>query len=249
MKPFFCFFGGKWRLAPYYPPPEHKVIVEPFAGAAGYSTRHAHHKVMLYDVDPILVGVWDYIIRTKSAEIMKLPVKLKHVDEVKACQEAKWLIGFWLDKGNTRPAYRPSPRMCKTDTPMRAWAHRPKSHWGVEIRERIAAQVDLVKHWKVKQAAFLDVPDREATWYVDPPYQTAGTAYRFGSKQIQYEALAEFVKSRSGFVIACENDGAKWLPFSPFMSGKSTHKGGKRVNHEVIYTQRNGRRVIERRTA
>ncbi len=35
LKPFFCYFGGKWRAAPHYPTPKHAEIVEPFAGAAG----------------------------------------------------------------------------------------------------------------------------------------------------------------------------------------------------------------------
>ena len=41
LRPFFCYYGGKWRAAPKYPPPEHDTIVEPFAGAAGYATRYA----------------------------------------------------------------------------------------------------------------------------------------------------------------------------------------------------------------
>lgn len=40
LKPFFTFYGGKWRAAPHYAPPEFATIVEPFAGAAGYSVRH-----------------------------------------------------------------------------------------------------------------------------------------------------------------------------------------------------------------
>lgn len=29
LKPFFYFYGGKWRAAPKYPRPEHDFIVEP----------------------------------------------------------------------------------------------------------------------------------------------------------------------------------------------------------------------------
>jgi hypothetical protein len=33
LRPFFGFYGGKWRDAlKHYPPPEHDTIIEPFAG-------------------------------------------------------------------------------------------------------------------------------------------------------------------------------------------------------------------------
>jgi hypothetical protein len=37
LKPFFNYYGGKWRVARRYAPPEHDLIIEPFAGAAGYA--------------------------------------------------------------------------------------------------------------------------------------------------------------------------------------------------------------------
>lgn len=39
LKPFWRYYGGKYRAAPRYPVPLHRTIVEPFAGAAGYSLR------------------------------------------------------------------------------------------------------------------------------------------------------------------------------------------------------------------
>ena len=48
MRPFFGFYGGKWRDAPkHYPFPEHDTIVEPFAGSAGYSVRYSDRNVIL----------------------------------------------------------------------------------------------------------------------------------------------------------------------------------------------------------
>lgn len=231
MKPFFCFLGGKWRLAPHYPAPITGRIVEPFAGAAGYSTRHADLAVTLVDKDPVLFGIWDYLIKSSPADIRRLPLKLDHIDDVKACQEAKWLIGFWLDKGGTRPAKKPSQRMIKP-----SWQHRPKSHWGQEIRDRIEAQVPKVKHWKIIFGDYTMAPSVNATWFIDPPYQVAGTAYAHGAKDLDYAALAGWCQGRKGQIIVCENSGASWLPFIFFRSSKSTHKGGHTVNHEVIWT-------------
>ena len=47
MKPFFRYYGGKWRDCAKYPPPQFDTIVEPFAGSAGYSVRH--HTRMIED--------------------------------------------------------------------------------------------------------------------------------------------------------------------------------------------------------
>src|SRR5688500_5758691 len=40
MRPFLSFYGAKWRSAPWYGPPTHDVVVEPFAGSAGYSAYY-----------------------------------------------------------------------------------------------------------------------------------------------------------------------------------------------------------------
>ncbi len=41
----FAYYGAKHGLAPKYPRPQHRVIVEPFAGSAAYSVHHAAHVV------------------------------------------------------------------------------------------------------------------------------------------------------------------------------------------------------------
>jgi site-specific DNA-adenine methylase len=40
LRPFFPYYGSKWRAARAYPPPLHRQIVEPFAGSAGYALRY-----------------------------------------------------------------------------------------------------------------------------------------------------------------------------------------------------------------
>ena len=53
LRPFFNFYGGKWRAAPHYPAPRYARVVEPFAGAAGYSTRHHDRDIVLDRIDPM----------------------------------------------------------------------------------------------------------------------------------------------------------------------------------------------------
>lgn len=74
LRPFFTYYGGKFRVALKYPNPIYKTIIEPFAGAAGYSLRHYQHDVRLFDKDEIICGVWDYLIHASSEEILSLPL-------------------------------------------------------------------------------------------------------------------------------------------------------------------------------
>jgi 16S rRNA G966 N2-methylase RsmD len=112
---------------------------------------------------------------------------------------------------------------------------RPKSFWGSEIRERIAVQVEHIRHWRIIEGDYTAAPDGPATWFVDPPYSNpVGRRYRFS--EVDYVALGEWVKGRDGHVIVCENEGATWLPFKPFRKTKANEsKHGGKVSHEAIY--------------
>ena len=106
VRPFFGFYGGKWRDAlKHYPEPAHRTVVEPFAGSAGYSLRHADRQVVLCELDPILAAVWTYLIRVKPSEIRSIPdIPLDgSVDDLNVCEEARWLVGFWLNRGIASP--------------------------------------------------------------------------------------------------------------------------------------------------
>lgn len=77
LKPFFTYYGGKYRAASRYPKPQPgSVIVEPFAGAAGYSVRNYHPatRVVLNDLDERVAATWKYLTGATSEEIMRLPL-------------------------------------------------------------------------------------------------------------------------------------------------------------------------------
>jgi site-specific DNA-adenine methylase len=228
LKPFFCYFGGKWRIAPKYPAPKYNTIVEPFAGAAGYSTRYYDRKIILYEIDPKIFWIWDYLIKSSSSEILNLPEMVEDTETLNIPQEAKWLIGFWLNKGASQPCNKPSSFMKS--------ALRPNSQWGKEIRNRLAYQVDLIKHWEIENRSYeSDDSNAEVTWFIDPPYYFSGKHYKFN--KIDYENLSKYCQSRLGQVIVCEQDGAKWLPFQKFATIKAMEGNrGKKQSKEVIWT-------------
>jgi site-specific DNA-adenine methylase len=233
MRPFFGFYGGKWRDAvKNYPAPEFETIVEPFAGSAGYSVRYANLKVVLCEKDPTIAAMWEYLIKATPKEIRHLPdmpLDGSTVDDLKVCAEAKSLIGFWLNRAASSPRKSPSKWMRDQI--------RPGSFWGERVRETIATQVDAIKHWKIHNVSYEDCPVRgDATWFIDPPYEYAGTHYRHGAAGMNYGALAEWCRARPGQVIVCENEGAGWLPFDPVGDVKTTRRG--RRSHEVVWIRR-----------
>lgn len=231
LKPFFTFYGGKYRAAKHYPAPEHDVIVEPFAGSAGYSVVHHERQVILRDLDPVVAATWRYLIHATPEEIYALPdLELgQTVDDIDVPEAARWLIGWWLNKGSAQPKRTPSPWM-------RAGTHTT-SFWGEAIRERIASQVTEIRHWVVQEGPYDEAEDIEATWYVDPPYQKAGKHYRHGAKGIDFARLGDWCKARKGQLIVCENEGADWLPFRPLAQIKANvgRQKSSGFSVEVIY--------------
>lgn len=232
MRPFWRYYGGKWRATPRYPAPEHDLVIEPFAGAAGYSTRHAHPRVLLIDRSEAVIGAWQYLIRTSADEIRALPSLEpgQSVDDLNMCQEARWLIGWWCNDGAASP--------CKTPS---KWSMRPENcGWAHGARERIASQVDRIRGWRAIVGTYRDAPDIEATWFIDPPYiGRAGSYYPHGSGAIDYSDLAEWCQSLRGLVIVCENAGAEWLPFESIGAIQATPgKGRSGVSHEAAWIRR-----------
>lgn len=231
---FFGYYGGKYLLAPRYDRPRHDTIIEPFAGAAGYATRHHHKRVILVDRNPIIVGIWRYLLRAAPREILALPTLEpgQLINDLPTVpQEARWLMGFWVNNAVSAPCQQLSQ-----------WAMRqPHSHWGRTIRARIASQVEKIRHWQIIEGTYADAPDIEATWFIDPPYETAGSHYPCGSDAIDFPALGEWCRARRGQVMVCENEGATWMPFRPFrvVQSASRRVGETRadaVSREAIWT-------------
>jgi site-specific DNA-adenine methylase len=220
LAPFLSFYGSKYRMAPRYPKPEHSLLVEPFAGAAGYAVRHAHPhlRVVLYDKDPVIAGIWDYLIHVTEREMRALPVEFASTKDLPdwVPQEARWLMGFWITKAATRPRVTSNGKWNQ--------ASYPNSYfWGSRTRERIAGQLSAIRHWKVYNRSYQEAVHGEATYFVDPPYRDKGCYYRCGSSGIDYGELGEWCKGLAGQVIVCEQGGAgaDWLPFRPLARVKA----------------------------
>ena len=213
-------------------------LVEPFAGSAGYALRYAHKDVILCEIDPVLVAVWEYLIKVSPEEVLAIgDVPLGgSVEDLGLPEEAAWLVGFWLNRGAASPRKRPSKWMREKI--------RPGSFWGDRVRHTIATQVEAIRHWEVHHCSYDRCPfDGEATWFIDPPYQHAGQHYRYGSGRIDFPALGRWCRQRKGQVIVCENEGADWLPFQPLAAVKTTRRG--KLSREVVWTAETATRERE----
>jgi hypothetical protein len=211
----FPFYGSKWNIARHYPAPRNGLVIEPFAGGAGYASFHGAKRVLLIDKDPIIAGLWSYLISATPSEIMALPEMLEvgdHVDNYRIPQEAKWLIGFWLNRGSAQPKKSRTAYSARTD--------RAQLNWGANAKQRIAGQLPLIAGWQAREGSYESAPDVSATWFIDPPYGNKGKFYRVPFTD--FDDLGRWCRQRLGVTIACEGPGANWLPFERVGSFKSS---------------------------
>lgn len=230
---FFSYFGAKKMHAWRYPAPEHDTIIEPFAGAAGYSTGYFRRKVILCEKNPRVAALWRYLIKVSPEEIERLPLLARGdviTDLPGLCEEQRTLLGFRIGQGTQSPRNKVSP-----------WG---ADLWHARARAILAKQVELIRHWQVIEGDYTNAPDIKATWFIDPPYQVEGFRYPSSADRIDFPALGSWCKARKGLVMVCEQQGADWLPFVPFFGMKgAAHAGlaaeGKtKETVEVIWTDR-----------
>ena len=235
----FPYYGSKIRAAAKYPaPPKDWTIVEPFAGAAGYSCRYPDRDVHLYDADPVVCSVINHLIAASPKDILSLPLLdgANCVDDFDISQAEKWLIGFWANNGVASPAKRLS-----------AWGRGqlgdiPANLWGERCRARLAKAVEQINHWTCTNASYKDIKTLKfgpckTVWFVDPPYMGAGKFYKHSSNNIDYIHLRQWCKCLMGQVIVCENMGANWLPFEQLYEMRGAAKGRKKSIEAIWVNQ------------
>ena len=212
----FPYYGSKWNIARHYPSPTTDLVIEPFAGGAGYASFYDAKQVLLIDKDPIIAGLWSYLIKASIAEITALPEMPEvgdSVDNYQIPQEAKWLIGFWLNRGSASPKKSRTAYSARTD--------RAQLNWSARAKERIASQLHMLAGWRSVEGSYDVAPPVHGTWFIDPPYGNKGRYYRVPFTD-GFDQLGDWCCQRHGLIIVCEGPGATWLPFEPVGSFKSS---------------------------
>lgn len=230
LSPFFKYFGSKCRSAKNYPPPKYDVIVEAFAGSAGYSLNYHDRKVMLFDSDPRVIAVWNYLIAATPDEIMALPLMVpgQHINELDVTPESRLFISCCVNSSQFRNV-------------LTQWKNGQNDGlWGEKWRAKVASQVNAIKHWEAKCCQYNETPNVKATHFADPPYQELDEHYRQSKNNpIDYNHLGQWCKSRRGQVIVCEKTGANWLPFRHLGEFAAVRSASGRTCQESIWTAEN----------
>lgn len=209
----WSYYGSKNKLVKYYPAPKFKTIIEPFAGSAWYSLKYPDHDVILCEKYKVVYDIWKWLItEATTQEILKYVdfTVGQNISNLPIREEHKNLIGFCLNRGSVSPKRIVQKWSCQVAS---------KPDWASTTNfalNRVAKLLPKIKHWKVIYGSYSELPNQEATWFIDPPYQNGGQHYIVND--INYDDLAKYCKTRQGQVIVCERTNANWLDFKPLIS-------------------------------
>lgn len=235
--PLFKHFGSKWsasRRCDYETPLFGLPIVEPFAGAAGYSSIYSTFAVQLWDDDPNLLRLWPWLIQeAKEADIREIPINVLEGTDIRTLglkPGQSLLLKHWQRTNNCGNCWSISP-----------WGNKP-GQWTANTRARVAEEVHAVKHWQWKKPNWT----QSGTYFVDPPY-LYNYRYRFAADSFDFADLARKVADipADSLVIACEATCPKtgrvpdYLPFET--SHRQVTSRRKTNNHhhstELVYVR------------
>lgn len=218
------YYGCKANIVDYYPTPKHDRIIEPFAGSARYSLKWFEKEVLLIDKYSVVVKLWKWLQKCSKNDIKRLPRFIDPQKKITSlnldCVEAESLMVFLCSYGAERPrktssqetiTIRPNDINCSLN--------------------RIANNLFKIRHWKIKHGDYSKIRNKEATWFIDAPYQYGGERYVHGSKKIDFKHLSGWIKKRQGQIIVCENTKANWMEFKPFVN----YQTSKKMQSEAIW--------------
>jgi 16S rRNA G966 N2-methylase RsmD len=100
-------------------------------------------------------------------------------------------------------------------------------------KKRVSESLFKIQHWHIQLGDYRDAPDKEATWFIDPPYQHGGHKYRFGTRQLDFDQLRKWILTRQGQTIVCENAKADWMQFNPLVKNQGAQNNN---TQECIWT-------------
>jgi hypothetical protein len=212
----FYYYGAKKQLAQRYPNPAGSLIVEPFGGSAAYACYHLRRDenltAVVIEKDSRVVDLWKKLLGMTPDEIRKYPTPVAG-DKTSDYFVMVCATGNAINKCKRMTITERMPRIfdimkCKV----------------AETVEKAGNRITVING---------DYTDAEkfdgdgVTFFVDPPYApnnrpAKGSVYGGGkgyakgccSESIDYMKVANFCKTRTGSVIACDYSDAYWLPFS-----------------------------------
>jgi len=203
----FPYFGNKIALIDDYPKPLHDLIVEPFCGSARYAVKYGLTRdVWINDKYKVIYDIWVWIRSASKSDIYGLP-KLKSkgdsLENIKSLSEPERnLLGFATGVGRAQPCNKIS-------------AFGSARDGTVQLRKALLRLCGRISHWRITNWDYSKITNKQASWYIDPPYQFFGHHYKHNEKSIDFKHLGQWCLERKGQVMVCEAGKANWLPFVP----------------------------------
>lgn len=204
----FSYYGSKSKIAHLYPAPRHDVVIEPFAGSAAYSALHYERQIHINEKDDVTASAWRFLLRPDAMECVerwfpKEVVEGAFINDLFPMDVDVGFVNLIRAEGGQGSFGLENRRAVISPWAARDWH---------QVRDRIEYWIPLIQHWMLTTLDYSEIPNREATWFIDPPYDNAaGSIYRTGG--LNYRKLAKWCMEREGQVMVCENEGASWLPF------------------------------------
>lgn len=207
----FYYYGGKARSAGRYPAPQRRLIIEPFAGAAGYSMYHIckdrRLECLLVEKDERVVAVWKMLLGMSAEEMLNYPVP-----EIGETTDDMFLMTSTASNGVAATNIMTVTRRLVRNIGF--MKRRVAKILGAGVGARI----------EVVHGEYYSAPDEDATWFIDPPYtsplrekspRAGGNGYAFGCRaaDLDFEKLGRWCRTRRGQAMVCEYADATWLPF------------------------------------
>ena len=205
----FSYYGSKSKIIHYYPHPKFKRIIEPFAGSARYACMYYARDIWINDKYEVVYSIWKWIQQATRDDIARLPVIGKGEDlrDIKSLtQEERWLLGYLVNPGNSSPCNIVTGR---ADGWGKGHDINGRTNAIVIFKQNILRIIGKIDHWRITQRDYQKLPNLEATWFIDPPYQFGGQTYIVND--IDFKSLLRWIKNRRGETLTCENTKNTWL--------------------------------------
>jgi len=198
-KYMFSYYGSKSKLVNYYPKPTKDLIIEPFAGSARYALKYWEKDVIINEKYKTVFDVWIWLQKCNENDILKLPTPKPKEDirDYNLSKEEVSFMGFIINRGSVSPKNKVGNF----------------SDGLPNTLKRVASNLKKIKHWDIRLGCYTEIENKDATWFIDPPYQFGGNLYK--ENNIDFKHLKKWCNSRVGEVIVCENTKADWIELQP----------------------------------
>ncbi len=235
----FSYYGAKSKIARFYSKPRYKTIIEPFGGGASYSLLYYYHDVIVNEINPAVVSIWRFLQSKEALQwVDKIPERVEKGQYIKDIVE-EFIPGApaplieLLHSSADQACYGKDKKFDKI--------YKFGAKCWPRLKPRLKYYIPKIQHWKILSVDFSKILNRKACWFVDPPYSNkAGLSYKYNLEPKRYDYIANWVKSRRGQVIVCEDIKADYLKFKPLKRSLEKLIIGESASMEAFCELENG---------